>query len=100
MEVEGVGDGAGGSTKRMGNLSSAFEKADRTNNVVYLSSTSYFIPVLAIGFQIATSCRRWWCNFKGLSNGGRTDFSANSLFNDDLANEPTFSQSHLAEQYI
>jgi hypothetical protein len=43
-------------------------------------------------------------NFKGLSQDwGRIDFSENlraSLFNDDLSNEPNFSQAHLAGQYL
>jgi hypothetical protein len=43
-------------------------------------------------------------NFKGLlQDGGRTDFSEKlraSLFNDDLKNEPTFSQIHLVGQYL
>jgi hypothetical protein len=41
---------------------------------------------------------------RGLSqDGGRASFSLNlraSLFNDDLSNETTFSQIHLAGQYL
>jgi hypothetical protein len=53
-----------------------------------------FIPALAICFQIANSCIKWRCNFKGLSQQrGRADFSKNlraSLSNGDQSNEPNF----------
>jgi hypothetical protein len=58
----------------------------------------------AIMTLIANGCVRWRGISKGLSqDGGRTDFSGNlrdSLCNDDLSNEPTFSQVHLAGQYL
>jgi hypothetical protein len=86
----------------MGKLSSAFEKADTSAICPY--SMMNLIPLLGLHFQISNSRTRWHCNFKGLlQDGGRTDFSENlctSLFHDDLSNEPTFSQIHLAGQYL
>ncbi len=58
-----VGNGAmntGGSSKRMGTLSSAFAKAGVMN----------FIPSLEIRFRLANSCTRRRGSFKGLSQDG------------------------------
>jgi hypothetical protein len=86
----------------MGKLSSTFEKVDKS--AAYPYGTMNFIPALGNDFRIANSRMRWRCHIKGPSqDGGRTDFSENlcgSLFNDNLSNETTFSQIHLAEQYI
>jgi hypothetical protein len=86
----------------MGNLSSAFEKADTSAICPY--SMMNLIPLLGFHFQIANSRTRWHCNFKGLSQDrGLTDFSeqlCTSLFQGDLSNEPTFSQIYLAGQYL
>jgi hypothetical protein len=46
---------------------------------------------------------RWRGILKGLSQDrGRVDFSKNRacLFNEDLSNEPIFSQIYLAGQYL
>jgi hypothetical protein len=55
-------------------------------------------------FQIANQKHGGDLNFKWLAQDeGRTDFSENlrtSLFNDNLSNEPTFSQIHVAGQYL
>jgi hypothetical protein len=63
-----VGDWIGGSTKRMGKLSSAFEKAD--SSAAYPFCGMNFIPKLGIRFRIAKVHTRWVCNFKGLSQDG------------------------------
>ncbi len=59
---------------------------------------------LAIRNLIANSCMRWRGIFKGLSqDGGLADFSKNlcaSSFNKDLLNDITFSQIHVAGQYL
>ncbi len=73
-------------------------------NAAYPYRSMYFHFHVTICFQIANSCTRWRCNFKGLSqHGGRADFSKNlraSLFNNDLSNEPNICRNHLAGQYL
>jgi hypothetical protein len=59
------------------------------------------LKVLSSGMDPAeTELKGGALKFKGLSQvGGRTDFSEilrASRFNDDISNEPTFSEIHLA----
>jgi len=79
----------------MGNLSSAFEKAD--TSAAYLYGEINLIPALGIRFRIANCCTWWRGIFTRISqdggldllpiaaqDGGRGDFSENlrtSLFN-------------------
>jgi hypothetical protein len=64
----------GCSIKRMGKLSSAFEKAN--TSVADLYGAMNLTPTLAIRFQIAKSCMMWRGISKGLSqDGGRPYFS-------------------------
>ncbi len=62
------------------------------------------MTALAIRILIANSFARCRRVFKGLSqDGGLADFSENlraSLFNDVLSKETSFSQIHLAVQYL
>ncbi len=64
---------------------------------------TYLWAPFSICFQIVNQKQVDARNFKVLLSQvvGWTDFSENlrsSLFNDDLSNEPTFSQFHLALQ--
>jgi hypothetical protein len=73
-------------------------------NVVNKRPMPKLCAPLAICFQLANSCTRWRSNFKGSYRvGDGRIFLKNlraSLFNDDLSNEITFSQIHLAGQYL
>jgi hypothetical protein len=57
-----------------------------------------------MGGRVDFYCMSWCCNFKGLSqDGGTGGFFKKpraSLFNDDISNEPSFGQIHLAGQYL
>jgi hypothetical protein len=74
------------------------------HHVSYPYGAMNFMATLGIRIIIVNSCKRGRWIFKGLSqDGGLTDFSENlsaSLFHDDLSNEPSFSQIHLAGQYL
>ncbi len=62
------------------------------------------MPALGVTILIADSCTRWRGIFEGLlQDGGLAGFFENlraSLFNDDLSNETTSTQIHLAVQYL
>jgi hypothetical protein len=90
---------------------SKFVHSDVANSCMYIVHVVNKRPLtelcapLAICFQIANSCSKWRCNFKGLSqHGGRADFSKNpaphSLMTTYRMNEPNFSRIHLAGQYL
>jgi hypothetical protein len=59
---------------------------------------------VSMRFPIARYCKRWRCNFKGLSQDvGREKYAENhraSPFNKDLSNKEGFIQIHLAGQYL
>jgi hypothetical protein len=64
-----------------------------------------FMPSFVKRMLKANSCKRWRESIKkGLSQGGGgTDFFENlgtSLLNKELLNETTFSQIHLAGQWL
>jgi hypothetical protein len=71
---------------------SLWKKPTQGQNI--LIGPDEFHSALGIYFRIANIRTRWRCNFKNTHRMGT------SLFNDNLSNEPTFSQIHLAEQYL
>ncbi len=101
MQGEEGGGKDVGSTKRMGNLSSAFEKANHSTTYPY--GAMNFIPALAIRFRIVNSLWGGAVALKDSQKVGHGDFSENLrafLFNKDRSNETNFSWIRLAGQYL
>ncbi len=70
-----------------------------TPRFFYPYGAMMFIAAIPLGFQIANK-KQGGAHRMG---DGRIDYSENfraSLFHDDLSNEPSFRQIHLAGQYL
>jgi hypothetical protein len=88
----------------MGKLSSATEKANIS--AAYPYRRINFIPALGIISELPTTVRDGAVTFKGSHRMGdgpiflKISAPHSLVFNDDFSNEPTFSQIHLARQYL
>ncbi len=78
--------------REWGNSVQPLKKSTQGQNI--LIGPNEFHSALGIYFRIANIRTRWRCNFKSTHRMGT------SLFNDNLSNEPTFSQIHLAGKYF
>jgi hypothetical protein len=97
----------GGSTKRIGKLSAAFEIADHKCPLSLQSNEVHSLVGNSLVGNSFLNCQqllKWRGIFKGLSqDGGWADFSKNlpaSLFNKSLSNGPIFGRLLLTGQSV
>ncbi len=91
----------GGFTKRMGNLSSAFKKADTSALPPMPAHAMNLIPASKIRFRIANSCSRWLGIFEWLSQDGRlflNTYQMNIISAGSISLDSTFKSNRIHEK--